>query len=135
MGSYNDPVVCTLRKDTLNQCKNCYSALSYAWADQPWDHSIEVNGVAGFRVSQTVENALRRLRYEDRPCAIWIDAICINQIDTEERNGQLHFMGSIYQQAQMVCIWLGETDPSVSNDYSPCGKSTGLNIETFVRDV
>lgn len=39
----------------------------------------------------------------------WIDAICINQADLEERSAQVRIMPQIYGQAQSVLIWLGNT--------------------------
>jgi hypothetical protein len=41
-------------------------------------------------------------------CPIWIDALCINQKDIEERAAQVRLMGKIYRQARRVIIWLGE---------------------------
>lgn len=46
----------------------------------------------------------------DSPEYIWIDAICINQEDLEERSIQVARMYSIYDNAQSVLIWLGEHD-------------------------
>lgn len=37
----------------------------------------------------------------------WIDAICINQNDIEERNEQVPRMGDIYSMANRVWIWIG----------------------------
>lgn len=41
---------------------------------------------------------------------IWIDALCINQENTtnKEKEGQIRLMGRIYSQADTVCMWLGE---------------------------
>jgi len=44
---------------------------------------------------------------------VWIDAICINQDDLDERSSQLQIMGDIYSQAQDVVIWLGDDDGSL----------------------
>ncbi|KAF2712559.1 hypothetical protein K504DRAFT_372011 [Pleomassaria siparia CBS 279.74] len=38
----------------------------------------------------------------------WIDSLCINLKDTQEREDQVKIMGSIYQRAKRVIIWLGE---------------------------
>jgi hypothetical protein len=38
---------------------------------------------------------------------IWIDALCINQNDTHERNGQVRRMKEIYEHAHCVIVWLG----------------------------
>jgi hypothetical protein len=40
----------------------------------------------------------------------WIDALCIDQSNIEERNCQVPMMGKIYNQAQTVLAWLGEED-------------------------
>lgn len=37
----------------------------------------------------------------------WIDAICIDQSNTLERNHQVQMMSEIYKSAQFVMIWLG----------------------------
>jgi hypothetical protein len=38
---------------------------------------------------------------------LWVDAICINQDDLEERNRQVSLMAFIYSRAQAVLVWLG----------------------------
>ncbi|KAG8162960.1 hypothetical protein KVR01_007438 [Diaporthe batatas] len=52
--------------------------------------------------------------YEDEdvrhPAEIWIDAICINQRDLEERNQQVSIMGDIYTNSVGTWAWLGEHD-------------------------
>lgn len=39
---------------------------------------------------------------------IWIDAVCINQFDLEERKLHVRNMSKIYENAEIVRIWLGE---------------------------
>lgn len=41
---------------------------------------------------------------------LWIDAICINQEDTEEKNVQIKLMRRIYQEAETLLVWLGDDD-------------------------
>lgn len=36
----------------------------------------------------------------------WVDALCINQVDIQERNHQVSLMRQICFQARTVCIWL-----------------------------
>jgi hypothetical protein len=43
---------------------------------------------------------------------IWIDALCINQEDVDERNTQVAMMGTIYESAMQVVVWLGEEEES-----------------------
>ncbi|KAF2843218.1 HET-domain-containing protein, partial [Patellaria atrata CBS 101060] len=41
---------------------------------------------------------------------LWVDAICINQEDLDERAQQVALMGNIYASATRVIAWLGECD-------------------------
>jgi hypothetical protein len=61
-------------------------------------------------VTSNLDVALRYLRLKDQPRVLWIDAICINQHNIQERNKQVAQMRSIYQSARRVCIWPGEDD-------------------------
>lgn len=48
---------------------------------------------------------------ESRPPAeFWIDAICINQADLEEKSQQVSIMGDIYTKSAITWVWLGEHD-------------------------
>jgi hypothetical protein len=40
----------------------------------------------------------------------WIDAICINQDDLDEKSAQIPLMAQIYPQAEAVNVWLGPSD-------------------------
>jgi hypothetical protein len=42
-----------------------------------------------------------------KPMFLWIDSICINQADMEERGLQVQIMSQIYQSASGVWVWLG----------------------------
>ncbi|KAF4968684.1 hypothetical protein FSARC_3970 [Fusarium sarcochroum] len=94
---------------------NGYEALSYVWGDITDSTTILINGEK-FSITKSLMTALCHLRYTDRPRTLWIDSICINQADIVERNQQVARMGSIYQEAKDVAIWLG---PSTST--SPVG--------------
>jgi hypothetical protein len=51
---------------------------------------------------------LRHLRYTEDLRILWVDAICINQQDDDEKSKQVAMMGRIYNEAQKVYAWLGE---------------------------
>ena len=59
-------------------------------------------------ITLNLGSALRHLRNEKRPRSLWIDAICINQKDLEERGSHVSVMAGIYRCAELVLIWLGE---------------------------
>jgi len=50
---------------------------------------------------------LSRRGYSRPVQAIWIDAVCINQEDQEEKRVQIQLMGQLYQTATKVWVWLG----------------------------
>jgi len=87
-----------------------YEALSYVWGkpEEP-QYSIDVNDCS-IPVTTNLHNALQSLRYPDKNRLLWIDAVCIDQINGTEKTTQLPMMGEIYRTAQRVCVYLGEAD-------------------------
>ncbi|EIT82747.1 hypothetical protein AO1008_01617 [Aspergillus oryzae 100-8] len=59
-------------------------------------------------VSLNLYDALLSLRQIQSKSWYWIDALCINQSDTEEKSLQIQKMGRIYQSAELVLVWLGD---------------------------
>lgn len=105
-----DPIVVTVTDIPLDQAPE-FDALSYYWGPPQFDAEIIVNG-AVLAITSNLASALRRYRQQSdkRKCLLWVDAICINQIDKLELSKQLLLMRRIYQRAQMVYIDLGEVD-------------------------
>ena len=97
-----------------------YEALSYTWG--PTDNPISVRADCcadgTLAVTRNLAEALGYLRYSDKPRLLWIDAICINQQDPDERSGQVELMADIYNGASRVIIWLGpeSRDSSIALD-------------------
>jgi hypothetical protein len=87
-----------------------YTALSYAWKKQDACVPILLNGMVHL-VTEDVYLALLYLR-KRQVAILWIDTLCINQDDTEERNRQVQQMKDIYRRASLVVIWLGESNDS-----------------------
>ncbi|EWG48942.1 hypothetical protein FVEG_16364 [Fusarium verticillioides 7600] len=88
-----------------------YETLSYAWGSSEDKATIIVNE-ATLQITQNLRDALSYLRHDSKPRSIWIDAICINQSDVDERSSQVRLMGRIYSSASCVISWLGlEEDP------------------------
>ncbi|KAL8756445.1 MAG: hypothetical protein Q9199_002927 [Rusavskia elegans] len=59
------------------------------------------------RITKNLFEALKHLRLEDRPRVLWIDAICVDQQNLEERGHQVLRMPNIYTSAKGVIVWLG----------------------------
>lgn len=86
-----------------------YGALSYTWGDVTPIRDILINGHK-VSVRSNLEAALRALRNRSSIQAgllIWIDALCINQEDINERNQEVKRMRTIYKTAREVIVWLG----------------------------
>lgn len=59
-------------------------------------------------VTPNLELALRHLRRRSQRRTLWIDALCINQEDEDEKMAQIQRMGVIYASAAAVVVWLGD---------------------------
>lgn len=95
-----------------------YEALSYTWGSPKSRKAIFTQDSDGERrkilVTKNLALALGHLRSTTAPRALWIDAICINQEDINERNAQVKRMAAIYRLAHRVVVWLGLGSPSSS---------------------
>jgi hypothetical protein len=107
-GALASSISCTLRHAYLKDPPS-FEALSYAWGDPRDTISIFLDGQT-FSVTNSLESALRHLRWEDAVRTFWIDAICINQLDREERSQQVRFMSKLYTAAERTMVWLGPED-------------------------
>ncbi|KAL8657884.1 MAG: hypothetical protein Q9226_001481 [Calogaya cf. arnoldii] len=85
-----------------------YEALSYSWGSPAQTSSIQCNGHK-IPVRMSLYDALIHLRLPDKPRYIWVDALCINQSDNEEKSVQVFRMSSVYYKAVKVIAYLGQT--------------------------
>ncbi|KAK7964336.1 hypothetical protein PG988_011310 [Apiospora saccharicola] len=109
-GAFEDPICGDLLIVDLPS-KQPYEALSYTWGDESGDstpcRTIQLGG-RPFHVTANCENALRRLRRISSPRYLWVDAICVDQNNTEEKGHQVQLMPNIYSGAQTVLVYVGE---------------------------
>jgi len=86
-----------------------YEALSYVWGDAGDRRDILLDGHI-FSITANLEVALRHLRLCDEERVLWVDALCINQDDSKEKQQQIQEMREIYHSAHRVLAWTGEAD-------------------------
>jgi hypothetical protein len=63
--------------------------------------------------------ALTRLRLVSVSRYLWIDQLCIDQDNEDEKAPQIQLMGQIYRKAQRVIVWLGEAPSRRVYEISP----------------
>src|SRR5436190_22184539 len=92
-GNFTDGIQCELFEAWLHQVEGGmpYEALSYTWGSAKKTFNIIVNGCT-MGVTQNLYVALQHLRFEDRDRILWIDAVCIDQSDLQERGHQVQQM-------------------------------------------
>ncbi|KAJ4294213.1 hypothetical protein N0V90_007903 [Kalmusia sp. IMI 367209] len=121
----DDPLRGTLRHARLHEASYC--ALSYVWGQSDRDRSdiairyertarqyiaSKLHGNSSsptyiHSIGSSLAAALRNLRQKYGRITIWADALCINQMDNEEKSWQVPLMKSIYSEAKEVHAWLG----------------------------
>ncbi|KXH33013.1 hypothetical protein CSIM01_05148 [Colletotrichum simmondsii] len=102
-----DPTIsCALNHIAFGE-KPSYEALSYRWGEEAPVHTIVLNGHP-FIVRKNLHDALLYLRNRGNGGLLWVDAICIDQTNVQERNRQVAIMRHIYFRAQTVIVWLGK---------------------------
>ncbi|EWG53378.1 hypothetical protein FVEG_11822 [Fusarium verticillioides 7600] len=108
---------CTLSHAVLNNASSKnpkYEALSYVWGEPEFSESIILNDHTFF-ITPSLKYILSCLRQrDDQSRVLWVDAICINQSDVEERGHQVALMREIYSNCQRDIAWL---DPMIGNRY------------------
>jgi hypothetical protein len=103
---------CTLSHSVLNTSSEnpAYEALSYVWGEPDFSEPIILNDHTFF-ITPSLKYILSCLRRrDDQERVIWVDAICINQSDVEERGHQVALMREIYSNCQRDIAWL---DPMI----------------------
>ncbi|KAH6648755.1 heterokaryon incompatibility protein-domain-containing protein [Truncatella angustata] len=104
-------IYCQLERYSLLDLINpttfqAFEALSYTWGDPSAVEDIFVNN-QGFTVTSNLGAFLRQRREPNSTVTLWIDAVCINQTDFQEKNQQIPMMSMIYAGAARLTIWLG----------------------------
>lgn len=90
-----------------------YEAISYTWANEAGDSRRQRplyldNNWYRLPITENCEAALRRFRDRKKARFLWVDSVCINQEDADERREQVGLMPEIYSRAQKVLVFLGK---------------------------
>jgi hypothetical protein len=86
-----------------------YEAISYVWGPPTAKERPVLLDNSLIHLTTTVHSILLRRSSLFTTRYLWIDSLCINQSDTQEKTSQVRLMTEIYQTAYRVYIYLGES--------------------------
>ncbi|KAJ2971076.1 hypothetical protein NUW58_g9518 [Xylaria curta] len=113
-----------------------YDTLSWCWGGAEANSEIRILHSSDpyyYPVPSNLKFALKELRRQ-KTFRIWIDFVCIDQSNNDEKNNQVPMMSSIYGNSRCVYVWLGpEADNSnLAMDFI---QNRVLNLKDFDRLV
>ncbi|KAH8748689.1 heterokaryon incompatibility protein-domain-containing protein, partial [Hyaloscypha sp. PMI_1271] len=86
-----------------------YIALSYVCGERDSSTTVSLHGIRK-EVYPNLLTALRYLRGPNDISLLWIDALCIDQANVEEKNIQIQLMSLLYSKAASVLIFPGDNE-------------------------
>ncbi len=113
----DNPAPLQLSIDAVSLLENPgFTALSYVWGTGASRSRVTINSREeqfSMLIAENLASALHGLQPEpnETPLTIWIDAICIDQSSTAEKDSQVPFMRHIYKAATEVFVSLGPERP------------------------
>jgi Heterokaryon incompatibility protein (HET) len=124
-------VLCELMETELSEHPP-YEAISYVWGDPKATAPIHVEN-AILHITLNLECALRYLRWPDETRWLWVDAISINQEDTDERNDQVRLMKDIYSSCVVDLIWFGEPQADIEVGVATLNHMKALDLQRITQ--
>ena len=116
--NHNEPLDCNIihqdRREILLDIRDeqHFEAVSYTWGNPELSCKIVCDEKSAFlNITHNVDSFLRHFRAESSVRYLWVDAICLNQVDNDEKSIQVSLMGDIYRQARRILLWLGDASP------------------------
>jgi hypothetical protein len=112
----SDAIICSFTIHNIESYEYCYDAISHVWRPEGLPQKAVTIQIADgdhifpIDVLPNQEQALRQIRNDSHKVSLWIDALCINQQNEEERNDQIMRMPMIFGRASEVIVWLGDGD-------------------------
>ncbi|KAF4993703.1 hypothetical protein FGRMN_6280, partial [Fusarium graminum] len=112
-----------------------FKALSYCWGAPKFDLPLICNDVV-VGITETLATALLAFREMGESLPIWVDALCINQMDDVEKSNQVKRMADIYASADQVITWMGHpvTDTHIALAILKLARENEAKIGGFSRE-
>jgi hypothetical protein len=108
-GRHPKNFICELVPVSLDELPIQYLAVSYTWGGPEHYSAVTFSSNEILNITKSVSIILDTMFIKNKCIYVWIDSICINQNDIEERSIQVRLMNEVYSKAQQVLICLGES--------------------------
>lgn len=105
-------LICQLVQVDVNFTDQQYIAVSYTWGEQSRDHALQCSGVEVpvTRSCVDVLSSLLKNIFKSGKGFVWIDQLCVDQENLDERAEQILLMKKIYAGAGIVVSWLDKLE-------------------------
>ena len=101
----SDALTCDLQIFRLGaEATPAYESLSYCWGDPATVDRIELDGKSHYATDSLGSFLRRQVGQDTTDQCLWIDALCIDQDNEEEKACQVSIMGRIYSNASRLLL-------------------------------
>ena len=126
------PLQCALEVLPLELAGD-FIALSYCWGAPGNSVVISVNG-EDVAIQVNLWTFLHRLWSIRGRSRVWVDYLCINQNDYQEKGPQVKLMANVFGAAAMVYAWLGESTPQIDQAVATLEEARKLHAKAPGED-
>ncbi|PKK50211.1 hypothetical protein CI102_4318 [Trichoderma harzianum] len=126
-----------------------FVAVSHVWGDKSNDRSVRLESSCGTKYAQISMNleaffirligldstTLPQTWLKGSRLPLWVDMICINQMDVAEKALQIPLMREIYSQASSVIIWINEDDSRIGQAFQYLRHLVANKTTTEIADI
>ncbi|KAK4446202.1 HET domain-containing protein [Podospora aff. communis PSN243] len=112
----DDPLIAALELVDVSNTTP-YEALSYTWGTDPPSDYLWLSDFP-LPIKPNLEAALRSLRLPNMVRRVWVDAVCIDQNNVDEKSRQIQYMRLVYKHSARVIVWLGSKTPGVEQAFA-----------------
>lgn len=140
-GYFDDELRCNIfHANLVSQEQHDYQAVYWTWAIENGNAELSQTICCGPRrlslpISDNCAATLRRIRFRGNKRTIWMDIICIDKVNIEERNHQVALMSTIYSKASQVLGYLGEGDKTSDNVFDYVVHQTPHSVSAWDLQV
>jgi WD repeat-containing protein 55 len=125
----NSQINFRFHEHALDDRSMTFIAMSYFWGDPTPTHRIWSPDQEYIEMNGSAARMIDWLAREEWGAWYWIDAICIDQNNLDEKGQQIPLMRDVYSKAEEVYAYLGGDSESVKKGFSFIVRSTQLLMD------